>query len=77
MPYVQRDGSGNIIGVYANPQPGYATEFLAAGNAAVVAFLMPSLPVPNPVTVLQTALIDKGVIVEADLTAAATSMGAS
>jgi hypothetical protein len=28
MSYVQRDVSGNIIGIYENPQP-YATEFVA------------------------------------------------
>lgn len=27
MPYVQRDGNNHIIGQYANPQPGYATEW--------------------------------------------------
>jgi len=41
MPYVQRDGSSNITGLYANPQPGYATEFLADTDPAVIAFLNP------------------------------------
>lgn len=28
MPYVQRDQSNKIIGRYANPQPGYAEEWV-------------------------------------------------
>lgn len=77
MPYVQRDGLGNIIGVYANQQPGYATEFLAATDAAVVDFLTPQPASPGPVAVLQDALIAKGIIAQSDLTAAATSMKAA
>ena len=26
MPYVQRNAQGKIIGIFRNPQPGYATE---------------------------------------------------
>lgn len=50
--YVERDGEGAIKGVYANPQPGYATEALAADHPDVVAFLTPS-PVPAQVTIRQ------------------------
>jgi len=38
MPYVQRDGSNNIIGLFANLQPGRAEEFLAEDNAEVIAY---------------------------------------
>lgn len=36
MPYVSRDQNGNINGTYANPQPGYATEFLQPTDAGLV-----------------------------------------
>jgi len=42
MPYVQRDTGGNVIGVYARLQPGYATELLADNDPAVIAFLTPA-----------------------------------
>lgn len=29
MPYIQRDTAGQVIGRFANPQPGYAEEWLA------------------------------------------------
>lgn len=41
MPYVQRSLGGAITGVYAQPQPGLAEEFLPADNAEVVAYLAP------------------------------------
>ena len=41
MPYVERDGGSNVIGVYARPQPGVATEYLANNHVDVVAFLTP------------------------------------
>ncbi len=28
MPYVERDEAGNVVGTYANAQPGFAEEFL-------------------------------------------------
>ena len=37
--YVSRDGRGRISGVYANAQPGYATEALDDQTAEVRAFL--------------------------------------
>jgi len=40
MPYVQRD-NGAVIGIYAQPQPGYAEESLADDHPEVVAFLSP------------------------------------
>jgi hypothetical protein len=35
MPYVSRDQIGNITGTFANPQPGFATEFLQPTDAAL------------------------------------------
>lgn len=37
MPYVERDGA-NIVGVYAVPQPGIATEFIEDDHADMLAF---------------------------------------
>jgi hypothetical protein len=42
--YVQRNAQGQITGVYANPQPGYAEELLPATDPALVAFLAPKPP---------------------------------
>lgn len=44
MPYVSRDGSNNVTGLFARPQPGRATEFLADDDAEVVAYLTPPPP---------------------------------
>jgi hypothetical protein len=44
MPWVQRNASGAISGVFANEQPGYADELLADNDPIVVAFLNPSAP---------------------------------
>ena len=41
MPYVSRDSGGAISGVFVNPQPGYATEFLLESDASLIAFLNP------------------------------------
>lgn len=41
MTFVQRNDSGKITGVYANPQLGYAEEELADDNEEVLAFLNP------------------------------------
>ncbi|MCY1172724.1 hypothetical protein D9M73_128670 [compost metagenome] len=40
MPYVQRSVA-KVIGLYANPQPGYAEEFLPPEDAEVLEFLNP------------------------------------
>jgi len=45
MPYVSRGDSGNINGLFANPQPGYAEEFLPDDDPEVVAFLNPPPPI--------------------------------
>lgn len=47
MPYVSRDDSGKINGLYANPQPGFGEEYLPDDDPQVVAFLNPPLPI-NP-----------------------------
>lgn len=52
MPYVQRDSTGAICGTYANLQPGYAEEWLADDDAAVVAFVTPQ-PVPEHLSRVQ------------------------
>lgn len=44
MPYVQRQ-SGRVVGEFANPQPGFAEDFLADDHADVKAFRNPP---PNP-----------------------------
>jgi hypothetical protein len=55
MPYVERR-EGKIAGLYANPQPGYAEEFLADDHAEVVAYLNPPAPVPQSVSMAQARL---------------------
>lgn len=41
MAWVSRDKTGAINGVYANEQPGYASEQLADNDPAVITFLNP------------------------------------
>jgi hypothetical protein len=41
MPFVERDAAGNVVGLYACRQPGFAEEFLADADAEVIAFLDP------------------------------------
>lgn len=33
MPYAQRDGSGDIVGIFMRPQPGLAEELVPNGTA--------------------------------------------
>lgn len=47
MPYVERR-AGLVAGVYANPQAGYAEEFLTDDDEEVTSFLSLLLPVPSP-----------------------------
>lgn len=47
MPYVERR-SGVVSGVYANPQPGYAEEWLEDGDEEVVAYRNPPVFQPLP-----------------------------
>lgn len=47
MPYVERDTNGIVKGLYANPQPGYAEEWIEDDDTEVIAFLNPTTP-PDP-----------------------------
>ena len=42
--YVERDGKGRIVGVYANRQPGRAEKDVAGDDAEVMAFEQPPAP---------------------------------
>jgi hypothetical protein len=55
MSYVERM-NGKIVGLYANPQPGLAEEFLADDDAELVAYLNPPAPVPQTVSMAQARL---------------------
>jgi hypothetical protein len=55
MPYVERR-DGKVTGLYANPQPGYAEEFLADDHAEAIAFRNPPPPVPQTVSMAQARL---------------------
>lgn len=44
MPWIQRDASKAVCGVFANPQPGYADEFLSDNDPALIAFQNPAKP---------------------------------
>lgn len=56
MPYVQRDGHGAVSGVFANPQPGYAEEWLDAADAAIVAFFSPPTLTAQDIAAITAAL---------------------
>ena len=45
--WVERDATGNIKGVYANKQPGYAEELLQDNNPSVISFL--TLKISDPI----------------------------
>jgi hypothetical protein len=55
MPYVSRDESGNITGVFANLQSGYAEEYLPDDDPEVIAFLEPK---PQPPTSAEQIAFD-------------------
>jgi hypothetical protein len=46
MPYVSRDGSDSINGLYANLQPGFAEEYLPDNDPEVMAFSESTKPQP-------------------------------
>ena len=73
--FVQRNASGAITGVYANPQPGYAVEALPDNDASVVAYLNPPPPPITSVTPAQgrIALLNAGLLDKA--TAAVNTAG--
>lgn len=68
MPYVQRDATKKVTGLYALSQPGYAEEFLPDTSPEVVSYLSPALlpklpTVQNVIDVLKA----KNVITATDL----------
>lgn len=68
MPYVERDGSGNVVGVYQNRQPGYAEESLPADHADIAAFKNRASPKPEiTARELVEVLKTKNLIAETDL----------
>lgn len=69
MPWIERNAQGAIIGSYANEQPGYAEEFLADNDAALVAFLTP------PQSVMSQDLMAQ--FTAADATAIQAAIGAN
>jgi|GEM_PF-1412149 len=60
MPYVQRNQSQQVIGIFEQPQPGYAEEFLADDHADVVAFLTP--PITATPLQVRRALLAAGLL---------------
>ncbi len=58
MPYVQRNGGGAIIAIFAQPQPGFAEEF--AANP-----VLPPPPEPLNMDLLNAILISRGSILRA------------
>jgi hypothetical protein len=47
MPFVRRDTSGKIIGVFANKQPGRAEEFLADNSLELASHRAPRVISPG------------------------------
>ena len=84
MPYVERDSGTNAVkGLYANPQPGYAEEWLEDDDAEVVAFRAPAIG-PSPprdafaeLDALKAALVKKNVVSDSDIEAAETEQATS
>lgn len=56
--FIERDNDGNIKGVYANFQPGYAEEELADDHPEVVAFLNPE---PDAVAIKKQAVLNASI----------------
>jgi hypothetical protein len=50
MPYVERDQSGKIKGLYVIRQAGYAEEYLSDDNPEVLGFLSPFASVPTSIS---------------------------
>ena len=64
MPYVERR-NGAVAGLYANPQPGYAEEFLADDHPEVVAFTRPPTATEMDDRLLNAALVAEGSVFRA------------
>lgn len=72
--YVQRNQANAIVGIFANPQPGLATEELAADHADILAWRA-ALSAPKVVTMRQArlALLGAGLLAGVDAAIAALS----
>lgn len=67
MPFVERNQTGDIVGLYARPQPGRAEEFLADDHADVTAFQnTPAPPAPLSAEEIYDMLEAKGILAETD-----------
>lgn len=71
MPFVERDGGGNIVGLYSMPQPGRTdNEPLPEINQEVINFRKRTPPIdPNAsltVEELYDMLVLKGVVMDSD-----------
>jgi hypothetical protein len=53
--FVSRDASGNITGIFANAQPGYATEQISITDPTVIAFLARPPIMPTTIAVNSTS----------------------
>lgn len=59
MPYIQRDETSKVVGVFANLQPGYAEEELPDDDEEVLSYLKPPPgPFSLPKLLLWTRLTD-------------------
>ena len=69
--YVQRNQFNKVVGVYANAQPGIASEKIASDHADIVKFFAP--PLPQVVTMRQArlALFGAGLLAGVDAAIAA------
>jgi hypothetical protein len=56
--FVRRDARNQVIGVYAAPQPGYATEALPDDHPEVKAFLERAVPASPTLAEVFSALDD-------------------
>lgn len=74
MPYVERDGNGDITGVFNVKQPSIAEELLADNDPEIVAFRTPPPPPPKSAATLTaeelaTQMIKDGTMTQAKIEA--------
>ena len=65
MPYIERDQTGKVKGVYHPMQSGYAEEFLPDDHADVIAFRAPKPALPDPMQARLATLESTIAILEA------------
>lgn len=63
MPYCQRDEIGQVIGLFAVMQDGYASEFLTDDDTEVITFLNPLVSATPTIYALALAVIVDGEVV--------------